>query len=96
VVALIEPVEVPPLFAKLTVAPPEEILLLFKSFALRVKVTALPEATEAELTVTTELAAEMAPAFTVTVGRVVVIKEPPMVARIVVAVPEATPVKVAE
>ena len=65
------------------------------SRALTVTVTLPPEVTVGEATVTKELAGAIAPGVTVIVGRVVDTAEPPIVAPIVVAVPDSTPVKVA-
>jgi hypothetical protein len=58
-------------------------------------VTPDPEATVAEARVMTAYAGEIAPGLTVIVGKVVVTAEPAIVAQIVVAVPETTPVKTA-
>ena len=94
VTAEIVPVEVPPVLAKATVAPPVEIVLLFASRACNVRVTAEPEATLAEETVINDLTAEIVPGFTVTVGKLEVSGDEFRVARRVVAVPATTPVKV--
>lgn len=89
------PVLVPPLFVKTTVEPPVVKLFPAASFALNVRVTALPDVTVAEETDKVEVTAEMAPGLTVTVGSAVLTKVPPMVARMLVAVPLTTPVKLA-
>jgi hypothetical protein len=61
---------------------------------VRVKVTALPEVTDAEETVIRDVAVEGGPGMTVIVGNVEVSEEPPMVAPMLVGVPEARPVNV--
>lgn len=62
---------------------------------MTVSVTVEPEATVEAETPTVDSDKETGPGLTVTVGRVLVTAEPPMVALIVVAVPEVVPVKVA-
>ena len=89
------PVLVPPDLLNNTVSPPAVRLFPLPSFARRVTVTADPDATLEDETVTVEVFTEAVPGVTVTVGRVVVTEVPPMVALRVVAVPETTPVKVA-
>jgi hypothetical protein len=89
------PFEVPPERATATVSPPAVSWFPAASFAVIVTVTPEPEATEPAETPTVDWASETAPGVTVTVGRVEVIAEPPIVAFIVVAVPDTTPVKVA-
>ncbi len=78
-----------------TLAPPSVKLLPAASRACKVSVTALPDATVGADTVTTELAAEIGPGVTASVGSVEVTTTPSMVAPIVVAVPAITPVKLA-
>ena len=95
VVAPTDPVEVPPELLKTTVDPPLVKLFPAASFACKVNVTALPEATVLEDTDASEVFVEITPGLTVTVGKVVETKVPPMVARMVVAVPDTKPVKVA-
>lgn len=89
------PVLVPPERVKATVSPPDVSWFPFASFAVKVRVTAELEATVPEETETTDWDKETGPGVTVTVGAVLVTVLPPMVAWIVVAVPERTPVKVA-
>ena len=90
-----EPVLVPPVAVKTTVAPPVVRLLPTASLAWSVKVTALPDCTVPLETPTVEVAVEIAPTVTVTVGSVDVTAAALIVAPIVVAVPTVTPVKVA-
>lgn len=89
------PLDVPPLLENAIVDPPLVNKLAFESFAVRVTVIALPEAIVEFETDTMDCEREIAPGLTVTVGRAEVILDPPIVAVIVVAVPEATPVNVA-
>ncbi len=70
-------------------------LLLAASLACKVKVTFPPETTVAEDTETTEFTTEGAPGFTVTVGKVEEMVVPPIVAPMLVGVPETDPVKLA-
>ena len=65
------------------------------SFAVKVMVTLELEATLLAETLMSDCAREAAPGDTVTLGRVDVTAEPPMLAAIVVAVPAVVPVKVA-
>lgn len=62
---------------------------------VKVRVTKEEEATVPAETVTRELERDAAPGVTVMVGNVLVIALPPMVALMVVGVPETWPVKVA-
>ena len=94
-VALIEPVEVPPALANTIAEPPLVSAFPAASFAVRVNVTAEPLETVGFDTVSIEVAGEIAPGITVTVGAVEVMLEPPTLALIVVAVPDVTPVKFA-
>ena len=86
---------VPPAFVKTTVRPPAVRLLPLASFACSVRVTLLPEATEAAETLTVEVLVEAFAVVTVTVGGVLVTLFPPIVAWMVVAVPAVEPVNVA-
>lgn len=90
------PVEVPPLRPKTTVDPPELKEFPAASRAVNVTEMLLPEATVAFETAKVELAGEIIPGVTVTVGFPVVTDEPPIVAVMSVAVPARTPVKTAE
>src|SRR6185503_4348345 len=76
-----------PLSTNVTVAPPEVTVLPAASFACSVTVVALATATDEDDNVTTEVAADAAPGVTVTVGSVVVIAEPLIVADTLRAVP---------
>ena len=96
VVPLIVPVLDPPDLLNSIVALPPVIRFEFASLAVRVKVAFELDAMVAELTVTTDVAAEMAPGMTVTVGGVDVTGDPPIVAEIVVGLPEIMPVNMAE
>ena len=89
------PFETPPVRAKAIVEPPVEIEFPLGSFAVKVTVTPVPEARVALETVTRDCEREIDPGVTVTVGNVEVTAEPLTVALMVVAVPEAIPVKVA-
>ena len=95
VVVPMVPVLVPPEAVKTTVAPPAVRLFPAASLAWSVSVTLLPEATVPLETLTVDVATDAGPGVTVTVGRVDVTAEPPMVAPTVVAVPATTPVNVA-
>lgn len=95
VTALKVPVELPPLLLKVIVAPPEVIKFPAESFEVKVTCTALPLTTVALATVTLDCVAEIAPGVTDTTGARVAILEPLIVAPIVVAEPDKTPVKVA-
>jgi hypothetical protein len=88
----IVPVDVPPVREKTTVDPPVVIKFPAASRAVKVRVISEPEITVGLETATVEVAIEIAPGLTVIVGRAVVIVEPLMVAFIVVADPESTPV----
>ena len=76
-------------------APPVVKLFPAASFACSVTVVDEPVTTEANDTPTVDVATEIAPGVTVTVGIAVVTATPPIVALIVVAVPDVTPVNVA-
>lgn len=94
--ALKVPSERPPLRANKTVKPLDVKLLPAASFAVSVIVTLDPEATLFPETLTRDVATETPPGLTVTVGNVDVTEFPPIVALMVVAVPEVTPVNTAE
>lgn len=89
------PVEVPPAWEKTTTDPPVERMLLFESRPCKVKVMLDPELTVVDETLNSELAIEIVPGVTVTLGNADVIFTPPIVPLMVVAVPARTPVKVA-
>ena len=94
-IAEIVPFDDPPDFANVTLEPPAVKLFPAASFAWSVRVTAAPDKTVPLATLIKDVAGEMPPGFTVIVGKVVEIEDPPMVACRVVAVPERTPVKFA-
>ena len=79
------------------VLPPEVIWLLLTSLAVSVSPTEDPDVKVAgdPVMVTAEFANDIVPGVTVIVGRVVVTGLPPIVALIVVAEPETTPVNIA-
>ena len=89
------PVLTPPLRVKTTVSPPVLREFPAASRPCKVATIALPDATDAALSVTVEVTAEIAPAETVTVGDPEVTVVAFTVALIVVAVPARTPVKIA-
>ncbi len=89
------PVLVPPDAVNATVAPPVVRLFPAASLACSVSVTALPEATVPDETLTVDLLVEAFPAVTVTVGSVLVTAAALIVAPMVVAEPAVTPVKLA-
>jgi hypothetical protein len=96
VVAPIVPVLAPPEDPNSTTSPPEVKLLPATSFACRVSVTALPDATVPSETATVEWAVDAGPGVTATVGSgSFVTATPPIVAPIVRAVPATIPVKLA-
>lgn len=78
----------PPVARKVTVAPP--VLRLFPAASLpcRVATTVWPELTVPAESVVKEVAVEMAPGLT-SIDAVLVTGEPPIVALIVVVVPES-------
>lgn len=90
-----EPVLVPPLWAKTTTSAPFVSWLPLASLAVKVSVTVAPDVTVAELRVTSDWLSDTAPGLTVKVGSVEVTAEPPMVALMVVALPDVKPVNVA-
>jgi hypothetical protein len=89
------PVLVPPERVKRTVESPVVFRFPFASFAVSVRVTIDPDATVPEEIEIRDWDAEIGPAVTVTVGNVLVTALPPMLALMLVAVPEVVPVKVA-
>ena len=89
------PVLVPPELLNTTVEPPVVRAFPAASRAVSVAVIEEPDATVAAESVIEEFASEIAPGVTVTVGRVLVIALPPMMAPIDVAVPATAPVNVA-
>lgn len=89
-----DPVDVPPVLLKTTVAPPADKLFPAASRACKVAMTELPETTLADDTEINEFDPDIAPGVTVTVGSVVETEDPPIVPVIVVAVPARTPVNV--
>jgi hypothetical protein len=95
VVAEIFPVEVPPVCEKTTGVPPLVRLFPAASRAIKVRVRLFPLATVAAEAVTRDCVKDRGPGVTVTVGIAEDTGVPPMVAVIVVGVPEITPVKVA-
>ena len=90
------PAEVPPIVPKTTVFPPEVNIFPFRSFAVKVSVMLEPDVTVLEETAMVDDETESAPAFTVTAGAEEIRLTPPMLPTILVAVPEVTPVKIAE
>ena len=95
VVAETVPVLAPPVFVKTTVWPPAIREFPLASFAVKVRVTAEPDATELAERETRDCESEGEPGVTVTLGALLVTGPPPIVAPIEVALPEVTPVKVA-
>ena len=93
-VALMVPVLPPPALLKSTVAPPVVIAFPAASRAWSVRVAPPPERIVPEEVETVDVAVAITPGFTV-IEVVEVTAFPPIVAWIVVAEPEATPVNVA-
>lgn len=96
VVELMLPVLVPPLRANTTVEPPLVSKLLLASRPVKVIVTFEPEDTVALVKLIVDCENEIAPGLTVIVGKILVTAFPPIVAPIVVALPETNALKVAE
>jgi hypothetical protein len=92
VTAEIVPVLVPPVLLMATERPPPDRRFPFASLAVKVIPTLDPEATVAELTVATDCASDRGPGVTVTVGAMLVVGFPLMVAVTELAVPAIIPV----